>query len=111
MKLGRLGCLGGLLIAMLAAGPASAATLVSKTVSVGSAVDRSCTARALDSGGGYSRQTVTMPASGAIDATLEATSGDWDVAVFAADGKRVVAARPRAAHPSWQWASPWRAAS
>ncbi len=91
MRLARLGCLGGVLIAMLAAGPAAAATLVSKTVSAGNAVDRSCTARALESGAGYARQTVTMPVSGAIDATLDAASGDWDVAVFAADGRRVVA--------------------
>jgi hypothetical protein len=76
---------------LAAAGPAAAAELLRKNVSVGSAVERSCTERRLSGGSGYAQETVTMPAAGAVTAQLTAASGDWDVAVFEADTGQVVA--------------------
>jgi hypothetical protein len=76
--------------ALAAAVPASAASLLSKQVSAGQAVDRSCTAERLSSGSGFSQDTVTMPSAGAVTATLDAAGGDWDLAVFdAATGETV----------------------
>src|SRR5918992_110626 len=77
--------------ALAAAVPASAATLLSKQVGAGQAVDRSCTAERLSSGSGYSQSTVTMPTAGAVTARLSAAGGDWDVAVFEADSGQTVA--------------------
>jgi hypothetical protein len=37
-------------------------------------------------------ETVSIPAYGPIDARLDASSGDWDLAVFDADGRRLAAA-------------------
>jgi hypothetical protein len=70
--------------------PASAAELLRKDVTVASAVDRSCTAGKLSSGSGYFQQTITMPTAGSVVAQLAAASGDWDVAIFEADGGEVV---------------------
>ena len=58
---------------------------------MGSAVERSCTANKLSGGSGYVQETVTMPVSGSVVANLMAASGDWDVAIFKADGGQVVA--------------------
>ena len=77
--------------ALLAAGPASASQLLSKEVSAGSAVDRSCTERQLSGGSGFSQVSVTMPAPGYVTARMNAPSGDWDVSVFEADIGQVVA--------------------
>ena len=71
--------------------PASAAELLRKDVGVGSAVERSCTAAKLSGGAGYVQQTVTMPVAGSLAAKLVAASGDWDVAIFEADGGEVIA--------------------
>ena len=91
MRLGGLGGLAVALGALLAASPASAAELLRKNVSAGSAVDRSCTERKLSGGSGYAQQTVVMPAPGAVTARLTAASGDWDLSVFEADSGQVVA--------------------
>src|SRR5688572_15673854 len=86
------GAVGVALVALLVgAGPAGAVELLRKDVSVGSAVDRSCTQTKLGSGGGYVQETVTMPVAGALTARLAAAAGDWDVAVFKADTGDVVA--------------------
>jgi Zinc carboxypeptidase len=77
--------------ALAAAVPASAASLLSKQVSAGQAVDRSCTAKRLSSGSGYSQSTVVMPTAGSVTARLTAAGGDWDVAVFEADSGQTVA--------------------
>jgi Zinc carboxypeptidase len=77
--------------ALAAAIPASAAGLLSKQVSAGQAVDRSCTAKRLSDGDGYAHDTVTMPSAGSVTARLTAAGGDWDVAVFEADTGQVVA--------------------
>jgi hypothetical protein len=70
----------------LLAGPVQAAP-----VAVDRAVDRSCTAKALESGAGYSQRTVDAPAAGTVTARLDAASGDWDLAVFDAEDGRLVA--------------------
>jgi Zinc carboxypeptidase len=76
--------------ALATAVPASAAGLLSKQVSAGQAVDRSCTAKELSGGSGYAQDAVTMPSAGAVSATLNASGGDWDLAVFdAATGETV----------------------
>ncbi|MBN1530528.1 MAG: hypothetical protein JW895_15805 [Thermoleophilaceae bacterium] len=72
-------------------GTASAAGLLSKQVAAGTAVDRSCTAQRLSGGAGYTQDTVTMPASGAVTARLNAAGGDWDLAILEADTGQVVA--------------------
>ena len=71
--------------------PAYATDLLRKDVAVGSAVERSCTANKLSGGSGYIQETVTMPVYGSVVANLMAASGDWDVAIFKADGGQVVA--------------------
>jgi Zinc carboxypeptidase len=73
------------------AGPASAAELLRANTAVPSAVERSCTERKLVGGEGYAQRTVVMPAAGAVAARLTAAGGDWDLAVFEADGGQVVA--------------------
>jgi hypothetical protein len=82
---------GAVAASLVAAAPASAAGLLAKTVTAASAVQRSCTAQRLTSGGGYAQQAVTSPVASRIVARLQAASGDWDVAVFDATGGRVVA--------------------
>ena len=72
-------------------GTASAAGLLSKQVSAGTAVDRSCTSERLTGGSGYTQDTVTMPSSGAVTARLNAAGGDWDLAILEADTGQVVA--------------------
>jgi hypothetical protein len=76
---------------LAASGSASAAGLLTQQVSAAQAVDRSCTAKQLTDGAGYAQQTVTMPAAGSVTATLDASGGDWDLAVFDAADGRVVA--------------------
>jgi hypothetical protein len=76
----------------LGAGTASAAELLSTSVTAAQAVDRTCASEALSGGSGYAQKSVTMPALGSITARLDgAGSGDWDLAVFDADSGRVVA--------------------
>lgn len=92
MKQGRLGV--GLVVALAAlagAGPASASELLSRTVSVASAVDRSCTERRLAAGAGYAQAAAAMPAAGAVSARLSGAGGDWDLAVFDAATGDVIA--------------------
>ncbi|HEV3377081.1 MAG TPA: M14 family metallopeptidase [Thermoleophilaceae bacterium] len=76
---------------LAASGSASAAALLTQQVSAAQAVDRSCTAKQLTEGAGYAQQTVAMPAAGSVTATLDASGGDWDLAVFDAADGRVVA--------------------
>src|SRR5688572_14867914 len=76
--------------ALFVAAPASAAELLSQTVSAASAVDKSCT-DGQRSGAGVAQKRVTMPSAGAVTARLTAASGDWDLAVINATGGRVVA--------------------
>ena len=76
--------------ALFVAAPASAAELLSQTVSAASAVDKSCTG-AERSGAGVAQKQVIMPSAGAVTARLTAASGDWDLAVIDATSGRVVA--------------------
>ena len=76
----------------LSANAASAADVLSTTVSVGSAVDRSCTDKRLTNGEGYAQRSVTAPATGSVTARLDGEgAGDWDLAVFDGDSGRLVA--------------------
>jgi hypothetical protein len=77
--------------ALAAAVPASAAGLLSKQVSAGQAVERSCTAKRLSGGSGYTQDTLTMPSAGSVTARVTAAGGDWDLSVFEADTGQVVA--------------------
>jgi hypothetical protein len=62
MRFWGIGALMGVLV-LLAAGPASAAGLLSQTVSAASAVDKSCTSGER-SGAGVAQKRVTMPLGG-----------------------------------------------
>jgi hypothetical protein len=78
------------LVVLLTAGPASAAGLLSQTVSAASAVDKSCTGGER-SGAGVAQKRVTMPAGGEVVARLTAASGDWDLAIVDPSDHRLVA--------------------
>ncbi len=84
--------LAALATSLAAAAPASAASLLSTSVNVPSAVARDCQAKLLDSGGGYAQKTITLPAAGLAGARLDAPGGDWDLAVFDKRSGRTVAA-------------------
>jgi hypothetical protein len=72
-----------------AAAPATADAFSTK-VTANDAVARDCIAEQLQPGEGIAHRSVTAPASGWVEARLEAASGDWDLAVFdAATGRRV----------------------
>jgi hypothetical protein len=89
MKFGGTG-LAAIVVALMLAGPASAAGLLSETVSAASAVDKSCTTGARD-GAGVAQKRFTMPAGGEVTARLTAASGDWDLAIIDPTDRRVVA--------------------
>jgi hypothetical protein len=72
------------------AAPASAAGLLSQTVTAASAVDKSCT-HGERSGAGVARKSFTMPAGGEVTARLTAASGDWDLAIVDPSDHRMVA--------------------
>ena len=78
------------LVALSVAAPASAADLLSQTVSAASAVDKSCTGGER-SGAGVAQKSFTMPAAGWVTADLTAAGGDWDVAIIDKADGRVVA--------------------
>src|SRR5687768_3543806 len=89
MKVGGIGLAAVVLVLMLAV-PASAADLLSQTVSAASAVDKSCTSGER-SGAGVAQKRITMPDAGHVTARLGAASGDWDLAIINAADGRVVA--------------------
>ena len=89
MKLGGIG-LAVVVLALIVAGPASAADLLPQTVSAASAVDKSCTGGER-SGAGVAQKRFTMPAAGWVRADLTAAGGDWDVAIIDTADGRVVA--------------------
>jgi Zinc carboxypeptidase len=90
MRFGGIGAAVALVVLFAAATPASAAGLLSHTVSAASAVDKSCTSGER-SGTGVARRSVTMPAGGEVTARLTAASGDWDLAIVDPSDGRVVA--------------------
>jgi hypothetical protein len=77
-------------VTLIVAAPASAADLLTQTVSAASAVDKSCTGGER-SGAGVAQKRVIMPAGGEITARLSAASGDWDLAIVDPSDHRVVA--------------------
>ena len=89
MKFGGIGALVGLVV-LFTAVPASAADLLSQTVSAASAVDKSCTS-GQRSGAGVAQKSFTMPAGGEVTARLTAASGDWDLAIIDPSDHRLVA--------------------
>ncbi len=72
--------------ALVCAAPASAAT-----VTVPTAVERSCTAKLLRAGGGYAQRTILAAGAGTVTARLDGGAGDWDLAVFDTLTGRLVA--------------------
>lgn len=72
------------------ASPAAAGEILTTDVSVADAVKRSCIDSPLTAGAGYATRAVTVPGAGSVTARLEASGGDWDLAVFDAEtGRRV----------------------
>ena len=77
-----------LLLAGLA-GPASAQAAEQRSVRAGEAVDRVCQDRLLGSGtGGVAAERFTAARSGIVTAELDGAGGDWDLALFSAEGRR-----------------------
>jgi hypothetical protein len=72
------------------AAPASAAGLLSQTVTAASAVDKSCTSGER-SGAGVAQKRITMPLGGEVTARLTAAGGDWDLAILDPTDHRLVA--------------------
>ncbi len=62
------------------------------TVALGGTETETCHARARTAGPGVARRSLIMPATGWVTAGLAGGKGDWDVAIFARDGGRLVAA-------------------
>ena len=73
---------------VLGVAPAHAAKLISTTVEAADASARNCIAGVAD-GAGVVKRTVDVTAPGTLSARLDAASGDWDLAVFDAAGRRV----------------------
>ena len=77
-----------LLVLLALTAPAAAAS----EVSAPAAAKRDCSARLLSGGAGYAQQQLTANASGWLSARLSAGGGDWDLAVFDARTRKLVAA-------------------
>jgi hypothetical protein len=86
--------------ALLAASPATAAaapalpaptTLLSATVTAPAAQPTACTTRLAQAGRGVVHRRFTLPATGAVAARLVAAGGDWDVAIYDARTRHLVA--------------------
>ena len=77
-------------IALFAAAPAGAATVVQQTASTSGTIGGSCTDH-LRSGAGTFSETFTSPSLGFLHATLSGGSGDWDLAIFNSDSGKIVA--------------------
>jgi len=90
MKIPSFGALAVLVVLGAAPSGASAATLLSTTVSSAKAEARTCHASLAD-GAGVAQRRVHMPASGVVSARLTAAAGDWDVAIFDALNRTSVA--------------------
>jgi Zinc carboxypeptidase/RTX calcium-binding nonapeptide repeat (4 copies) len=77
---------------LLAIAPAARAdSLLAATVSAGDAVDRDCTTRELAGAPGVDSRSITAPSLAMIEARLDGTGGDWDVAVIDAESGATVA--------------------
>jgi hypothetical protein len=78
-------------IALIAAAPASAETVLQRTATASGSIDGGCAER-VRSGAGTFSESFTSPSLGFLHATLSGGSGDWDLAVFNSDNGEVVAA-------------------
>jgi len=80
------------------AAPAGAQTLLDEQVSAAEAVDQTCFTRDLSGEAGVASRTIEAPALGEIEARLEGTSGDWDLALInAREGGTITASAYRGA--------------
>ena len=68
---------------------AGAQDLLSTTVTAGSPVQRQCFERPLGTASGAVSRQVAAPMSGIVGAQLDASAGDWDLAVFDSAGRTV----------------------
>ena len=89
MRLWGSGALASLVLLVMSA-PASAAGLLSQTVTAATAADKSCTAGER-TGTSVAQRRVVMPLGGEITASLTAASGDWDLAIIDPSDGRIVA--------------------
>ncbi|HEX5909443.1 MAG TPA: M14 family zinc carboxypeptidase, partial [Thermoleophilaceae bacterium] len=72
-------------------GQAHAGTLLASTATAGKAQPQNCIKRPLPAGPGVVRRSAKAGGVGFVTATLEAARGDWDLAVFDARTRRLVA--------------------
>ena len=80
-------------VAALAAGTgqAQAGTLLASTATAGKAQPQNCIKRPLPAGPGVVRKSAKAGGVGFVTATLKAARGDWDLAVFDARTRQLVA--------------------
>ena len=77
-------------IALIAAAPAGADTVVQRTAATSGTIDGSCLDR-MRSGAGTFSESFTSPSLGFLQARLSGGSGDWDLAIFNSDSGKIVA--------------------
>src|SRR5687767_12354342 len=82
----------GVLIALGAAQAASATTIFQSSLGTPKAAKRTCEARLVPGARGVVVRRMTAADTGLLRVKLGARRGDWDVAVFDADTKRLVTA-------------------
>ena len=83
---------GGTLVALAAAQPAGATTIFSSSLRAPVAKKRTCEAQLVSGARGVVVRRVTAADTGFLRARLGARRGDWDLAVFDADTKRLITA-------------------
>ncbi|HTN26024.1 MAG TPA: M14 family zinc carboxypeptidase [Solirubrobacteraceae bacterium] len=98
MRNALLAVLGLILVAPAAAAGAATTTLADRTITADGALVAVCHARLLASAPGVSVRRVTAAQTGLLRATI-AARGDWDLAVFDARSRRLVAAGAAPAGP------------
>ncbi len=72
-------------------GQANAGTVLVSKATAGKAQPQNCIKRPLPAGAGVVRRSTTVGGPGFVTATLKAARGDWDLAVFDATTRRLVA--------------------
>jgi hypothetical protein len=90
MKLWGRGGLTALVVLLCTAPGASAAGLLSQTVTAATTADKSCTS-GQRTGTSVAQRHVVMPLGGEITASLTAANGDWDLAIIDPGDGRIVA--------------------
>ncbi len=72
-------------------GQAQAGSLLATTATAGKAQPQNCIERPLPTGPGVVRKSASVGGTGSVTATLKAAKGDWDLAVFDARTRELVA--------------------